>query len=234
MADCSITLGNKNYSSWSLRGWLVLERCGIPFDEEVIPLRQADTRERILARSPSGKVPTLRLRDGQDEIVVWDSLAIAEALAERYPAARLWPVDAAARTRARAVSAEMHAGFAALRRWLPMDMRSKREEEGRLLRQADGVEADIARVTEIWQSCRQDFGLPAGGDYLFGAFSAADAAYLPVASRFQTYGIALEGAAAAYAEALLAWPALEPWLRDAGAEPWVIDFPELEPALRTR
>ena len=234
MSAFKIVLGNKNYSSWSLRGWLALERCGIAFEEIVIPLRQEDSRARILAQSPSGKVPCLHLGKGDDALVVWDSLAIAEALAERFPAAGLWPDEAAARARARAVSAEMHAGFAALRRWLPMDMRSRREAEGRLLRAAPGVEAEIARVVEIWESCRRDFGAPAGGDFLFGGFSAADAAYLPVASRLRTYGIALEGPAEAYAEALLAWPALESWLEAAEAEPWVIAFPELDPVLRPR
>ena len=234
MADCSITLGNKNYSSWSLRGWLALERCGIPFEEIVVPLRQADTRARILEHSPSGKVPCLRLREAGQDVVVWDSLAITEALAERFPQAGLWPAEPAARARARAVPAEMHAGFAALRQWVPMDMRASRPAEGRKLRAAPGVEADIARAVAIWESCRRDFGAPAGGDFLFGAFGAADAAYLPVASRFQTYGIGLNGPAAAYAEALLAWPPLAAWRQAAEAEPWVIEFPELAPVLQSR
>ena len=227
MERISIVLGNKTYSSWSLRGWLALERCGVPFEEIVVPLRLEDSRAAILQHSPSGRVPTLIFRrDGRSE-TVWDSLAIAETLAERFPLAGLWPEEPSARARARAVTAEMHAGFPALRNFLPMDLRNSLASEASRLRAAPGVAEDIARVVDIWERCRADYGKPAGGDLLFGAFTAADAAFLPVATRFRSYGVSLQGAAADYAEALLTWPAFLAWSEAAAAEPWTISFPEL-------
>jgi glutathione S-transferase len=223
LADFTIILGNKNYSSWSLRGWLALKQSGADFDEIVIPLRQADTQARILEHSPSARVPALRCdRDGG--FVVWDSLAIAEYLAERFPEAGLWPDEATARARARAVSAEMHAGFAALRSALPMDMRLRAAPLGAKLARVPQVAAEIARICELWQGCRREFGQ--GGDYLFGAFSAADAAFAPVASRFTSYGIALPKAADDYRAAAMAWPAVGEWAAAGAAEPWTIDFPQ--------
>ena len=228
MADLSITLGNKNYSSWSLRGWLALAQTGADFDETIVPLRQADSRARILKASPSGRVPVLRVRAGRERFAVWDSLAIAEYLAERFPAAGLWPEATAARARARAVTAEMHAGFAALRNYMPMDMIRRHPELGAALRATPDVAADIARIVEIWEDCRAGYG-HGRGDFLFGGFGAADAAFAPVVSRFVTYGVPLEGAAAAYRDAVLARPAMRAWRRAAKAEPWVIPFPELRP-----
>ncbi len=227
MADFKIVLGNKNYSSWSLRGWLALKRCGVAFDEEVIPLYQDDWRARLLDLSPAGKVPVL-LHGTQ---VIWDTLAIVEYLAEVFPAAGLWPEDRAARARARTISAEMHAGFAALRNHMPMNFRGDVDVPGDVPGDAPGdaprrdgpVEGDIARVVEMWQDCRARFG--AGGPFLFGAFSAADIFYAPVASRLATYDVDLPEAAAAYRDAVLAWPDVEEWRRAAIAEPWVIDFP---------
>ena len=234
MTELTIVLGNKCYSSWSLRGWLVLERCGVAFEEVVVPLREAGTAAAIRRLSPSGRVPALIVEGGGpgggQRQVIWDSLSIAEFLAERHPAAGLWPADPAARAQARAVAAEMHAGFAALRSHLPMDLRGGLAGEAERLRGAPGVADDIARIVEIWEDCRSRYGAAAGGDFLFGGFTAADAAYLPVASRFATYGVVLGGAAAAYAEALLAWPPFQAWREAALAEPWRISFPELAEA----
>jgi glutathione S-transferase len=226
MADFTITLGNKNYSSWSLRGWLPLKQSGARFAERVIPLRQPDTQARILAHSPSARVPALEVANGDADgpLVIWDSLAIAEYLAERFPAAGLWPSEPAARALARALSAEMHAGFAALRTAMPMDLRRREPELGARLRQAPGVADDIARIAAIWQDCRARFG--SGGEFLFGPFCNADVAFAPVASRFVTYGVPLPDLAAAYRDAILAWPAMLEWAAAAQAETWTIDFPE--------
>ena len=215
MADFKIVLGNKNYSSWSLRGWLALKRCGVPFDEEVIPLYQDDWRARLLAVNPAGKVPVLL----HGERAIWDTLAIVEYLAEIFPEAGLWPQDRDARALARAISAEMHAGFVALRDDMPMNFRGDIDTP----RRGEAVEADIARVIEIWQDCRARFG--AGGPFLFGAFSAADIFYAPVVARFAAYDVELPEAAAAYRVAVLAWPDVTEWRRAAIAETWVISFP---------
>jgi glutathione S-transferase len=212
LATLTLIVGNKRYSSWSLRPWLALRQAGIAFEEVVIPLYQAGSKEALLARSPAGKVPVL----AHGERTVWDSLAILEYLAESFPAAGLWPQDATARALARSVAAEMHAGFAALRAGMPMDLKEHRP--GRQRSQA--VDADIERVTAIWRDCRTRFG--AGGPFLFGAFSAADAMYAPVATRFRTYGVALDPVCQAYADALLDLPAFLEWQRAARQEPWVI------------
>ena len=214
MADFKIILGNKNYSSWSLRGWLVMAATGADFDEQVIPLDRPETKAAIRAHTPSGRVPTLE----HDGLVVWDSLAIAEYLAECFPDAGLWPADPGARARARAVSAEMHAGFVALRTHMPMDLRSRFPGVGH---DAPGVAADIARIVEVWEDCRRLFG--GGGDFLFGGFGIADAFFAPVVGRFVTYDVPLDGAAAAYRDTLWSWPAFARWREDAEAEPWGIE-----------
>lgn len=212
MSELCIHIGNKNYSSWSLRSWLALKQTGAAFAEVLIPLDQSDSRERLRSHSPSGRVPVLRHGD----LVVWESIAIAEYLAERFPGARLWPASPAARAVARAVSAEMHAGFVALRTHLSMDMRSRYPGRGRTAEVAE----DIGRIITLWTECRARFG--SGGDYLFGSFGIADAMYAPVVSRFVTYGVELDGVAAAYRDAVWAWPALQEWVTAAHAEPWVI------------
>ncbi len=212
MSELCIHIGNKNYSSWSLRAWLALKQTGAAFAEVLIPLDQSDSRERLRSHSPSGRVPVLRHGD----LVVWESIAIAEYLAERFPGARLWPASPAARAVARAVSAEMHAGFVALRTHLSMDMRSRYPGRGRTAEVAE----DIGRIITLWTECRARFG--SGGDYLFGSFGIADAMYAPVVSRFVTYGVELDGVAAAYRDAVWAWPALQEWVTAAHAEPWVI------------
>lgn len=210
MTAMTLVIGNKNYSSWSMRPWLTLTQVGAAFEEIVVPLDQPETGEAIAAHSPSGKVPVLR--DGA--LTVWDSLAIIEFLAERFPQAGVWPTAADARAVARAVSAEMHAGFQALRANMPMNIRARFPGRGR----ADGVDADIARITAIWCDCRSRFG--ADGPFLFGAFCAADAMYAPVVTRFQTYAVELDPVSDAYAQAVLNWPGVAAWCAAAAAEPW--------------
>lgn len=213
MTAFTIVIGNKNYSSWSLRPWLALKATGQPFAEIMIALRQPDTKALILSHSPAGKVPVLKHGDLQ----VWDSLAICEYLAELFPEAGLWPADVRARAVARAVSAEMHAGFAALRRDLPMDMAGLSDTT---LVPGEEAKADIARVQQIWQDCRGRFGDHAedGGPFLFGRFSLADCMFAPVASRFRSYGVPLEPVSAAYVEAIHAWPAMQEWCAAAALE----------------
>jgi len=214
MARYTIVLGNKNYSSWSLRGWLPLKQTGAPFEEIVIPLRGTETRTEILKHSPAGKVPVLETSN----LLIWDSLAIAEFLAENHPEAGLWPKDNTARAMARSVAAEMHSGFPSLRQQLPMDMRTRRMEKTL----TDDVKADIRRILTIWQDCRERLG--AGGDFLFGDFGIADAYFAPVVSRFVTYGVPLDRVADDYCDAVTAWPNFKEWYADAETEPWEIVF----------
>lgn len=217
MDALTLVIGNKAYSSWSLRPWLALKHIGVPFAEIQVPLRQPDSRARILEHSPSGKVPALRHGDR----VIWDSLAICEYLAESFPGARLWPDDAHARAVARSAAAEMHSGFVSLRTTMPMDLKRSAPGEGR---SADTL-ADIARVTDIWRDARARFGAREkkdGGPYLFGRFSIADCLYAPVVTRFETYGVELDPVCRAYADAVLALPALREWTAAARAEPWVL------------
>jgi glutathione S-transferase len=212
--DITIVIGNKNYSSWSLRPWLALKQTGAAFEEVVIPLRASDSTAAIRAYSPSGKVPFLR----HGQIEVWESLAICEYLAEAFPAAKLWPGPREARALARSVSSEMHAGFAALRNALPMDMRARKP----LPALTPELEANIVRVTRIWNDCRARFG--AGGPFLFGTFTIADAMFAPIVSRCRTYGVALDAVCRGYAEAILAWPAMAEWDAAAKVEPWTIQY----------
>src|ERR1700731_2776293 len=209
MADFTIYLGNKNYSSWSLRPWLVLEQTGVAFDEIVIPLYEPTSKATIMKYSPSGTVPVLR----HGELVVWDSLAICEYLAESFSTFQLWPRDPDARAVARSVCAELHSGFQALRAHLPMNMRSSFPNRG----VTPEVQADINRITAIWRDCRKRFG--EGGPFLFGGFTNADAMYAPVVSRFRTYRVELEEEAQAYADAVWVLPALQEWLTAAKNEP---------------
>jgi glutathione S-transferase len=219
MPEFTIVLGNKAYSSWSLRGWLMLKLTGAAFDEVVVPLYRPETKAAIRAHSPSGRVPTLKA----DGLAVWDTLAIAEYLHERFPEAGLWPEDPAARARARSVAAEMHAGFPTLRARLPMDLKRGPPEPGAGIAVDGALAGEIARIVAIWSDCRARFG--AAGDFLFGRFGAADAFYAPVATRFVTYGVALEGGVADYRDALMARPDLSDWIAAANAEPWVIEEP---------
>lgn len=208
MSELVLVIGNKRISSWSLRPWLALKQAGLPFREVSVALRQPDTKARILDHSPSGKVPFLR----HGSLGVWESLAICEYVAELAPAARLWPEDGAARAVARAVSCEMHGGFAALRQHLPMDVCTKTA----LPELPPEAAADIRRVAALWNDCRSRFG--AGGPFLFGTFSVADAMYAPVATRFETYGVPLDPVSEAYAAAIRALPAMQEWKAAAGQE----------------
>lgn len=214
MSDITIVLGNKRYSSWSLRPWLALKHTGVAFDEVVIPLYRDGSKERILSFSPAGKVPILR----HGEVTVWESLAICEYLADRFPAAGLWPEDPAARALARAVSAEMHGGFVALRQNLPMDLSRRADDPARIAL----AQADIDRVTQIWRDCRAAHGR--AGPFLFGGFTNADAMYAPAACRLRSYGVKLDSECAAYVDALLDLPAMRAWEEAAAEEPWTLDY----------
>lgn len=211
MTGITIYLGNKNYSSWSLRGWLALKRTGAAFDEVVIPLRQSESRETILRYSPSGRVPALKHGD----VLIWDSLAIGEYLAETYPDAGLWPAEAAARAHARAVSAEMHAGFAALREQMPMNVRGS--FPGHAI--DSGAQADINRITAIWRDCLGKYG----GPHLFGDVTMADVMFAPVVSRLLTYKVDLDEVSAAYCAAIRELPEMKDWRAAARDEPMVIE-----------
>jgi glutathione S-transferase len=214
MAGTKLILGNRKYSSWSLRGWLIARQAGLAFEEVVIPLRQPDTRARILDYSPAGMVPVLV----EDGAAVWDSLAIAETLAERFPDRGLWPADPAARRLARSITAEMHSGFRALRMTLPMDL--ERHHPGHAI--APDIQADIDRIRQIWRDCRAGFG--AEGGFLFGDFCIADAFYAPVVTRFRTYEVTLDAVCEAYCAAVTATEAMQEWTAAAAREPWTIDF----------
>ena len=201
----TLYIGNKNTSSWSLRAWVLMKTAGIAFREQQLPLDEAGSSARIRARSPSAQVPCLH--DGP--VVVWDSMAIAEYLAERH--AGLWPADGVARAWARSAAAEMHSGFSSLRNEFDMNLRLR---ETRIASPA--VAADIERIGEIWREGRQRFG--GSGDFLCGSFGIVDAFYCPVAFRFLCYGIALDEECSAYQEHLIALPAMQEWLADAMRE----------------
>ena len=206
----TLVIGDRNYSSWSLRPWLAARQAELPFAEVSIRLDRADTRERIRRYSPSGKVPCLIDDDGAERLLIWDSLAICEYLAELAPA--LWPAERALRAEARSLSAEMHSGFVSLRQNLPMDIRARKP------RQAISPEtaADIRRIVDIWESARNRFATR--GPFLFGTFSIADAMYAPVAWRFVSYAVDLPAASQAWVESMLALPAMREWQAGALAE----------------
>jgi len=212
-----LVIGNKNYSSWSLRAWLLLRESGLEFDEQRIALNLPSTAAALTAASPASRVPVLVL-DGQ---VIWDTLAIAETVSERWPEKNLWPADACSRAHARSISAEMHAGFAAIRELMPMNCRAL----GRKVPISDELAADIDRIFEIWAECQRQYGDL--GDWLFGQFSIADAMYAPVVLRFKTYGIEWPDAASAYPARLLESTAMNAWLAAAALESEVIDVEEV-------
>ena len=218
MSGLKLVIGTRNASSWSLRAWLLLKQLDLTFEEVVIPLQQPDTALHIRRYSPSGKVPVL-FADG---LCIWDTLAIAEFMAERYPS--LWPDDAATRSLARSVVCELHSGFAALRSFLPMDFTARFGPPGRLLA---AVEGDVDRIQAIWADCQQASSEP--GPYLFGSFTIADAMFAPVCSRFTTHAVPLESASRAYVEHMMGLPAMQAWGRAAAAdlertarEPWTV------------
>jgi glutathione S-transferase len=203
----TLVIGTKRYSSWSLRPWLALRHAGASFQEIEIALRQPDTKAEIFKHSPSGKVPLL-IDDG---LKVWDSLAVCEYIAERFPEARLWPDDPVARAVARAVSAEMHSGFMALRQNCPMDVLL----DAPMAEIGDDVRADAARIDTLWRECRSRFGesgVGGGGRFLFGRFSIADAMYAPVVTRVKTYHLPVGEASRAYCDAVMALPTMAEWV----------------------
>jgi glutathione S-transferase len=209
-----LVIGNKNYSSWSMRPWLALRAGNIPFEEIFIPLYTGDAdKQRILSFTGSGKVPALV--DG--DVTVWDSLAIIEYLAERFPEARLWPEDPARRAHARSISAEMHSGFAALRSECGMNL----HRPVRAIALSSEARADITRVQQIWSECRERYAK--AGPFLFGAFGGADAMFAPVVHRFRTYAIAGAPEVQAYMDAMMSLPAFQEWTRAALAETIIID-----------
>src|ERR1700724_393284 len=209
-----LVIGNKNYSSWSMRPWLALRANEIAFDEVFLPLYTGDAdKERILGFTRSGKVPALI--DG--DVTVWDSLAIIEYLAERFPEKRLWPQDRAHRAHARSISAEMHSGFAALRNECGMNL----HEAVRAIELSADPRANIARIQQIWIECRERFA--AAGPFLFGAFGGADAMFAPVVNRFRTYAIAVAPQAQGYMETMLSLPAFQEWTRAGLAETLIIE-----------
>ncbi|HML12422.1 MAG TPA: glutathione S-transferase family protein [Xanthobacteraceae bacterium] len=210
-----LIIGNKNYSSWSLRPWIAMKTAGIAFDERVISLDDPDFKRTVLAVGRNGKVPALD--DGG--VHVWESLAILEYLADKFPQARLWPADLDARAHARAIAAEMHAGFPALRRECPMNF----WRPVKRLELSAEARANVARIDVIWSECQLRYG----GPFLFGAFGAADGMYAPVVSRFHTYAVDVGAPSRAYMDAVMALPAWREWKEAALSEPWVL--PEDEP-----
>lgn len=205
-----LVIGDHNKSSWSLRPWLAAKQACLPFEEIAIRLDRPETRDDILRYSPSGKLPCLIDEDGDERVIVWESLAICEYLAELAPA--LWPAGRAARAEARAVSAEMHSGFAALRQHMTMDIRASRRGQAR----TPEVGRDIARIVQIWQNCRSCYA--AAGPFLFGTFSVADAMFAPVVWRFVTYGVGVPPASREWLETMLSLPAMREWQGAALAE----------------
>jgi glutathione S-transferase len=211
-SEFTLVVGNKNYSSWSLRGWLAARAAGVPFDEVLVRLSEPGAKEALLKHSPAGKVPVLK----HGERTIWDSLAIIEYLAEIRPDAGLWPADPGARAHARSIAAEMHAGFSALRAHMPMNLRKSLPGKGR----GRDVAEDIERICAIWADCRAHYG--GLGPFLFGRFSAADVMYTPVATRFRTYAVELDDICQHYVDAVLGRPDFLEWHEAALEEPWVI------------
>lgn len=204
-----LVIGNKNYSSWSLRAWLLLASFGLEFEEQLESLRQPGLQARLGQYSPTARVPVLI----DSEVVVWDTLAIDEYVSEQYLAGKGWPADVARRAKARAICAEMHAGFMGLRSELPMNCRALRT-----VHPSEAAKKDIARIDDIWASCMDEYG----GPYLFGDFSIADCFYAPVVLRFRTYDVALSAAATKYQETMLKHAALNKWVEAGKAETEIV------------
>ena len=216
MSEMTLVIGNKNYSSWSLRPWFLLKQAGIPFQEIKVRLHQTPAQDEIQKYSPSGKVPVLI----DEAVKIWESLAICEYAAERFPEKKLWPADSKARAMARAISSEMHAGFQALRQNMPMNCRARVSQK----EITTAVQGDIQRISEIWNECRAQYGK--AGPMLFGHFSIADAMFAPVAIRFMIYGVMLDPISKAYQDAILSLPAMKEWLEAARSEKETI--PEMD------
>lgn len=202
MSDFTLIIGNKNVSSWSLRGWLAVKHAGVDFEEVMIMLRPTWDQEKLDALTPASKVPALK----QGDQFIWDSLAIAEYMADLYPEKKFWPEDIRARAHARSVSAEMHSGFVPLRSTMPMDCLNKYDTP----EMTPELDKDIKRVINIWTECLEKYD----GPYLFGEYSVADMMYAPVVFRFKAYGIVLPGIIQAYCENMIAHPDIQEWLAD--------------------
>jgi len=215
MAPLTLVIGNKNYSTWSLRAWLFMKHAGVEFQEILVPLDNPETREQLERYGPSGRVPVLR----QGTLCVWDSLAICEYIAEL--SGRGWPQAREARAVARSVSAEMHSGFPTLRSLWPMNARAR----NRRTAVTAALAADVERIDEIWNDCRSRFG--SGGPWLFGDYSVADAMYAPAVLRFNTYGAHISQTARWYMASVLEDAALQEWLQGARQEPWTIAADEV-------
>ena len=214
-----LVIANKNYSSWSMRPWVLMRQAGIAFEEVMLPFDDFEPaspfKTGVRALSPAGKVPILR--DG--DLAVWDSLAIAETLAERFPEKHLWPADPAARARARSICAEMHAGFSSLRSHCPMNIEASLPEIGAIVwRDKPGLRADMARLQSMWEGLLQEHG----GPMLFGEFSIADAYYAPVCMRLRTYALPVSDTVRAYMDRVTALPAVAEWIAGALAEKWFV------------
>lgn len=219
-----LAIGNKLYSSWSLRPWLLMRERSIPFEETVIPLNLPSTKASILNVSPSGKVPALIDWD----VVVWESLAIVEYLAEKHPKAGIWPAHSKARAHARAISSEAHAGFSNLRKACPMNLGKRYANRDR----GSAVGRDVARLTEIIRDTRSRYG--SSGSFLYGSFCAADAMFAPYATRLDTYSIPVDDVSRAYIDAILSLSSFRQWREDALREKWVIAEDEVnEPPIAT-
>ena len=210
----TLVIGNKNYSSWSLRPWLAMSMAGIAFDELRIPLDQPDTKANILRHSPTGKVPCLLDAGAEGTLTVWDSLAICEYVNETHASGRMWPAERRARARARSTAAEMHSGFAALRTHMSMDIRARKFERGAAAQEREDVAADIARIRALWGEALA----ASNGPFLFGDFSIADAFFAPVVMRFVTYGVELAPALAGYRDRVIGLAPMQRWIAAATAE----------------
>ncbi|WP_108661572.1 glutathione S-transferase family protein [Acuticoccus kandeliae] len=207
MARAALTISSKNYSSWSLRGWLLCKMAGLDFEEQRVDVDDPETRQELLLLSPSVRVPRL----SHEGVEVWDTLAIAEYLNETFPDAGLLPIDRAARAHCRAVSGEIHSGFYNLRSALPMNIKA----EHKRFKIFSGARPDVQRIKEIWTDCLGTYG----GPFLFGEPTIADAMYAPVCTRFRTYAVELEEPLQAYCETIFAWEPMVEWITDAREEP---------------
>ncbi len=216
MADAVLTISSKNYSSWSMRGWLLCRLAGLDFSERAVPIDDPESRAELLLLSPSFLVPSLY----HNGIKIWDTLAIAEYLAEIRPEAPILPRDRAARAHCRSVSGEMHSGFYNLRSALPMNLKAVHSGFPIFA----GAQADINRITAIWRDCLEAYG----GPYLFGAVSMADAMYAPVCTRFVSYGVELDAASRDYRDTIMSWDAVIQWIEGAKAEPEELQELEVE------
>jgi glutathione S-transferase len=216
MAQAKLTISSKNYSSWSLRGWLLCKLAELDIEEEVVPIDDPSVRAELLLLSPSCLVPCLT----HDGIKIWDTLAIAEYLAELKPGSQLLPKEIRARSHCRSISGEMHSGFYNLRSALPMNLRARNEG----FQVFPGARADIERIVTIWRDCLKTYG----GPYLFGPLTMADAMYAPVCTRFLTYDVKLDDLCADYCRSIIVWPAMEQWVTDAKAEPEELEELDIE------